>query len=163
MKVKEIQELIDFITKSGLEEVNIETEEIKIQVRRNPLVATKIVEKSAEARGVDSSIPTTPAAIQEVAGTTNLLTSVRSDLQEERYVEIKSPMTGTFYRGPSPEAVPFVKEGTKIEKGKTVCIIEAMKLFNEIESEISGTIAKVLVENASPVEYDQCLFLIDPS
>ncbi|MCG8341121.1 MAG: acetyl-CoA carboxylase biotin carboxyl carrier protein [Cytophagales bacterium] len=163
MKVKEIQELIDFITKSGLEEVNIETEEIKIKVRRNPLVATQSVEKPSSDRSVDIVMPTPPAAIQEVSGATNLSTAVSKGPQEENYVEVKSPMTGTFYRGPNPEAEPFVKEGAKIEKNQTVCIIEAMKLFNEIESEISGTIVKVLVENASPVEYDQSLFLIDPS
>ena len=163
MKVKEIQELIDFITKSGLEEVNIETEGIKIQVRRNPLVATKSIEKPASERSVDRVMPTTPAAIQEVSGAANLSKAVRSGLQEEHYVEIKSPITGTFYRGSSPEAASFVQEGTKIAKGQTLCIIEAMKLFNEIESEIAGTIVKILVENASPVEYDQSLFLIDPS
>ena len=142
MKAKDIQELIDFISKTGLEEVNIETEEFKIKVKRSN-DAPQIVEQAARPQ---TSAPA-PAAEEN----------------NKNYVEIKSPMIGTFYRTPNPESPSFVQIGDKVTAGQVVCIVEAMKLFNEIESEVSGTIVKVLVENANPVEYDQPLFLVDPS
>lgn len=156
MKAKEIQELIDFISKSGLEEVNIETEEFKIKVRKSPKVEAKYIE-TPSAPAV-SGAPVTPQA--ETAPSTS---TPPPTADESKYVTIKSPMIGTFYRSSSPEADPFVKEGDKISVGQAVCIVEAMKLFNEIESEVSGKIVKVLLDNASPVEYDQPLFLVDPS
>lgn len=160
MKAKEIQELIDFISKSGLEEVNIETEEFKIKVRKSQKVETKFIE-SAQATGgssttVSNSLTTPPAAPEK-----EVPASAESD--ESKYLTIKSPMIGTFYRSSNPESEPFVKVGDKVSTGQTVCIVEAMKLFNEIESEISGKIVKVLLDNSSPVEYDQPLFLVDPS
>lgn len=163
MKAKEIQELIDFISKSGLEEVNIETEEFKIKVRKSSKVETKYLQSS-----------TTPATTSQNSGTPQSIAStiekeptetqlVTTTDKESNYLTVKSPMIGTFYRSSNPESEPFVKVGDKIKAGQTVCIVEAMKLFNEIESEISGTIVKVLLDNASPVEYDQPLFLVDPS
>ncbi len=154
MKAKEIQELIDFISKSGLEEVNIETEEFKIKVRKSPKVEAKYIETSAAAITGTSVAPQaeTPAASTPPPAS-----------DESKYVTIKSPMIGTFYRSSSPEADAFVKEGDKVTVGQPVCIVEAMKLFNEIESEVSGKIVKILLDNASPVEYDQPLFLVDPS
>lgn len=162
MKAKEIRDLIDFISNSGLDEVNIETQEFKIAVKKNSPVINTVTE-----------VPVTANATPQVAETTatpltaNVPSTTPSQVQgaEEKnnYIEIKSPMIGTFYLTPSPDAEPFVKIGDTVKVGETVCIVEAMKLFNEIESEYSGTIVKILVENASPVEFDQPLFLVDPS
>ena len=153
MKTKEIRDLIDFIAGTGLSEVKIETEELRLTVRREGKV-TRVVEAAAPAPA-----PATPAPASQPAAPA----PESSSDDESRYVAIKSPMIGTFYRAPNPESDPFVNVGDKVKAGQTVCIIEAMKLFNEIESEVNGTIVKVLVENASPVEYDQPLFLVDPS
>ena len=153
MKTKEIRDLIDFIAGTGLSEVKIETEELRLTVRREGKV-TRVVEAAAPAPA-----PAAPAPASQPAAPA----SESSSDDESRYVAIKSPMIGTFYRAPNPESDPFVNVGDKVKAGQTVCIIEAMKLFNEIEAEVSGTIVKVLVENASPVEYDQPLFLVDPS
>jgi acetyl-CoA carboxylase biotin carboxyl carrier protein len=148
MKPKEIQDLIDYISNTGLAEVKIKTEEFELSVKKYadgpaPAPATQVV-AAVPATAPVAAAPAAPAP------SSNL-------------VEIKSPMIGTFYLTPNPEAGPFVSEGSSISAGKTVCIIEAMKLFNEIESEISGKIVKILVANASPVEYDQPLFLVDPA
>jgi len=155
MKAKEIQDLIDFISKSGLEEVNIETEEFKIKVKRTSDAPTRIIEHVAAAPA--------PIAAPAAAAPTPAPAAPKAGNDESKYITIKSPMIGTFYRSANPESDVFVKVGDKVKPGQAVCIIEAMKLFNEIESEVSGTIVKVLVENASPVEYDQPLFLVDPS
>lgn len=156
MNPKEIKNMIDFIAKSGLAEVNIETEEFKIEVKR-----------SAETTVVASTPALAPAPVaaapaQAPAAEATPAAAPASD-DTSKYVEIKSPMIGTFYRAPKPEDPPFMSVGDSVSAGQRVGIIEAMKLFNEIDSEISGTIVKVLVENASPVEYDQPLFLVDPS
>ena len=142
MKNKEIEDIINFIKKTDLDDVSIETENYKIRVKKNnnqndiaPKKSRKII-KEVEKTVEDSEI---------------------------NYLTIKSPMIGTFYRAANPESDPFIKEGDKVSKGQTICIIEAMKLFNEIESEMSGTIVKILIDDASPVEYDQDLFIIDPS
>lgn len=152
MKAKEIQELIDYISNSGLAEVKIKTEEFELSIK-------KYAESSSQ-RMVQSAPGPVPAAPAPVAAVTPapVPEAVKSSL-----VEIKSPMIGTFYLTSSPDADPFVKEGDSVKAGETVCIIEAMKLFNEIESEISGKIVKVLVSNSTPVEYDQPLFLVDPA
>lgn len=161
MKAKEIQDLIDFISKSGLEEVNIETEEFKIKVKRSSDAQVRIVEQAAAP--APATPPAPAAAPAAAAAAPAAAPAPKAGGDESKYVTIKSPMIGTFYRSPSPDADVFVKVGDKVKPGQAVCIIEAMKLFNEIESEISGTIVKVLVDNASPVEYDQPLFLVDPS
>ncbi|MGI9543662.1 MAG: acetyl-CoA carboxylase biotin carboxyl carrier protein [Cyclobacteriaceae bacterium] len=164
MKAKEIQELIDFIAKSGLDEVNIETEQFKIKVKKSSEVKTKIIEKASPTISATVPVAAAPAETAPVADQEAAETDSRTPAPTANgYVEIKSPMIGTFYRSSSPDADEFVKVGDKVTKGQTVCIIEAMKLFNEIESEVSGTVAKVLIENSSPVEYDQPLFLVDPS
>ena len=154
MNPKEIKNMIDFIAKSGLAEVNIETEEFKIEVKR-----------SAETTMVTSTPALAPAPVAvapaPAAETPQAAAPALDDTS--KYIEIKSPMIGTFYRAPKPEDPPFMNVGDSVSAGQRVGIIEAMKLFNEIDSEISGTIVKVLVENASPVEYDQPLFLVDPS
>ena len=161
MKAKEIQELIDFISKSGLDEVNIETEEFKIKVRKNSEVKQKIVETTAAP--APAAQPSQPAQVVEENGSTAPAPEVSESSGNNGYQEIKSPMIGTFYRSANPDSEAFVSVGDKVSVGQTVCIVEAMKLFNEIESEISGTVVKVLVDNSSPVEYDQPLFLIDPA
>ena len=153
MKAKEIQDLISFISESGLDEVNIETGEFKLKVKKNSEVKTTIVEAAQSAPVQVAAAATAPVAVS---------TPVEAEAKS-KYIEIKSPMIGTFYRASGPDVDNFVEVGDKIETGQPVCIIEAMKLFNEIESELSGTIIKVLVDNASPIEYDQPLFLVDPS
>jgi len=156
MKAKEIQDLIDFISNSGLAEVKIKTTEFELSIKKNNEIQ------------VISSTPTAPApaaaAPAALAAPAAVPASASAPKDEtSRYLEIKSPMIGTFYRSPNPESDNFINVGDDLKSGQTVCIIEAMKLFNEIESEISGKIVKVLVDNATPVEYDQPLFLVDPA
>ena len=152
MKPKEIQDLIDYISNTGLAEVKIKTEEFELSVK-------KYADSAAPVSGPQpiAAAPAPVAVAPAVAAPTP------SPVVSSNLVEIKSPMIGTFYLTANPESAPFVTEGGSISAGKTVCIIEAMKLFNEIESEISGKIVKILVANASPVEYDQPLFLVDPA
>jgi acetyl-CoA carboxylase biotin carboxyl carrier protein len=157
MKTSEIRDLIDFISKSGLNEVNIETKELKLSVKREP--DQKIFKSSP----VPMSVATAPVA----AAVTPVAQPAKAEKAAEapagkKTVDIKSPMIGTFYRSSTPDTPSFVSVGDKVSKGQTVCIIEAMKLFNEIESEVSGTIVKVNLENATPVEYDQVLFVVEP-
>jgi acetyl-CoA carboxylase biotin carboxyl carrier protein len=154
MDLREIQNLIRFVAKSGATEVNLETEDFKIIIKTagEPLPAQQIVHAVAApvaAPAAQTSAPVAPAA--------------PAAEESNNYITIKSPMIGTFYRRPSPDKDVFVNIGDEVKSGSVVCIIEAMKLFNEIESEVSGKIVKVLVEDQSPVEYDQPLFLVDPS
>ena len=151
MKVKEIEELLEFIAKSALEEVNIETEYIKLSVKKNGSVIRQRV-KMPDALTSSETNHTTHRPLEEVSNVST----------HGSYVEFKAPMIGTFYQSPNPDTPPFVQAGDRIQKGQKLCIIEAMKLFNEIEADIAGTIIEVLVDDASPVEYDQPLFLIDP-
>lgn len=168
MKTSEIRDLIDFISKTGLNEVNIETKELKLHVKREP--DQKIFKSSS----VMSHMPSAPVmpqqqnspsgTMQSSSASTPAKTESPADTVSpgKKLVEIKSPMIGTFYRSSNPDTPAFVSVGDKVSKGQTVCIIEAMKLFNEIESEFSGTVVKVMLENSSPVEYDQVLFLVEP-
>ena len=149
MKPKEIQDLIDYISNTGLAEVKIKTEEFELSVKKYADGSTSGTAPQYIAAPAPASAAPTPAS-PSPAPSSNL-------------VEIKSPMIGTFYLTANPDSAPFVTEGGSISAGKTVCIIEAMKLFNEIEAEISGKSVKILVANASPVEYDQPLFLVDPA
>lgn len=162
MKTTEIRDLIDFISKSGLNEVNIETKELKLHVKREP--DQKIFKSSPVATTVATAPVATP--VQQVAAVAQPKAEKASTTEAapsgKKTIEIKSPMIGTFYRSSNPDTPPFVSVGDKISKGQTVCIIEAMKLFNEIESEFSGTVVKAPVENATPVEYDQVLFVVEP-
>jgi acetyl-CoA carboxylase biotin carboxyl carrier protein len=159
MKTTEIRDLIDFIAKSGLNEVNIETKELKLHVKREP--DQKIFKSSPVA---SHAVTHAPATTSQETNTQQTLPAVKSaaEASGKKTAEIKSPMIGTFYRSSTPDSPPFISVGDKIAKGQTVCIIEAMKLFNEIESEISGTVVKVMVENSTPVEYDQVLFVVEP-
>ncbi|GAA0736898.1 MULTISPECIES: acetyl-CoA carboxylase biotin carboxyl carrier protein [Flavobacteriaceae] len=162
MDIKEIQNLIKFVAKSGASEVKLEMDDIKITIKTGsddkgeattivqqiPMAQTPVAQPAAVAAAeVVASTPVAPAASNE----------------DSKYVTIKSPIIGTFYRKPSPDKPVFVEVGSTIKEGDVLCVIEAMKLFNEIESEISGKIVKVLVDDASPVEFDQPLFLVDPS
>lgn len=161
-EMSEIRDLIDFISKTGLNEVNIETKDLKLHVKREP--DQKILKSSAPV--VTSVAPVTSAPqVSNAPAKSESAASIEGEStgsSGKKAVEIKSPMIGTFYRSANPDSPPFVSVGDKISKGQTVCIIEAMKLFNEIESEVSGTIVKAAVENATPVEYDQVLFLVEP-
>ncbi|MBT2557530.1 acetyl-CoA carboxylase biotin carboxyl carrier protein [Hymenobacter sp. ISL-91] len=160
MKAQELQDLIDFIAKSGLNKVNIETEEFKISVQRDP--STKTVTMAAPA-AAHAPAPAPAAAVQAApaAAPAPVAAEAPAAPAASNGTPLKSPMIGTFYRSSSPETPAFVQVGDMVEKGQVICIIEAMKLFNEIEAEQSGRIVKALVENASPVEYDQPLFLIE--
>ena len=172
MNAKELQDLINFIANSGLDEVNIETNDVKLRVKRHS-DHTKLVEKAVTAQPfvtpmVQPTIVTQPAVVQPISPMSHPEKTERTTVENPatagsggKLVAIKSPMIGTFYRASSPEKPAFANVGDEIKKGQVVCIIEAMKLFNEIESEISGKIVKVLVDNASPVEYDQELFLVE--
>ncbi len=155
MEIKDIQKLLDFIAHSSLDEVNIETGEFKVSVKRNAV--TTVVTTAAPAPVVAAPAPVAAAPAPVAVATS----APKAD--ESKYLTIKSPMIGTFYRSAGPDKPSFVEVGDEVSTGKVVCIVEAMKLFNEIESEVSGRIVKVLVENATPVEYDQPLFLVEPA
>ncbi|MBB5624169.1 acetyl-CoA carboxylase biotin carboxyl carrier protein [Pedobacter cryoconitis] len=159
MDIKQIQELIKFVSRSGVNEVAIEQKDFKITIKTNqtPTVITTTVPAQAVAPQVLPSAP----AVQPVAVTANNASSA-AEADDSKYITVKSPMIGTFYRSSSPDKPSFASVGDEIAPGKVICIIEAMKLFNEIESEVSGRIVKVLVDNSSPVEYDQPLFLVEP-
>lgn len=160
MDIKEIQNLIKFVAKSGASEVKLEMEDIKITIK------TGGDDSKAEHTYIQQ-VPVQPAQQQQQPVSQPITTApapVESEEKEDsKYVTIKSPIIGTFYRKPSPDKPSFVEVGSTIKAGDTLCVIEAMKLFNEIESEVSGKIVKVLVDDSSPVEFDQPLFLIDPS
>lgn len=156
MKIEEIQALIDWINHSGLEEVSIETSSLKLHIKRGSSGVRSHDVPTAQGLYPD----TEPSLLKKT-------TEDKDDLmgdqdQKEGYVVVKSPMVGTFYRSPSPDEKPFVEVGDKVKPGSKLCIVEAMKLYNDIEAEISGEIVKIFVDDVSPVEYDQPLFLINP-
>jgi acetyl-CoA carboxylase biotin carboxyl carrier protein len=155
MDIKQIQDLIRFVSKSGVNEVSIEQENFKITIKTNQ-VAT-IVNAT-----VPDASPAQLAAHVAAAAPVAAAPPAAPVADTSHYITVKSPMIGTFYRSASPEKPLFVNVGDEIKPGTVLCIIEAMKLFNEIESEVSGRIVKILVDNASPVEYDQPLFLVEP-
>jgi acetyl-CoA carboxylase biotin carboxyl carrier protein len=160
MTLKEIEELIGFVAKANISEVELETKDIKLVIKTSKGITSHKVESPIQMPVVVAAAPVAaPAA--PIAKPATPANPVASD--DAKYVTVKSPMIGTFYRSSSPDKPPFVNVGDKIEKGKVICIIEAMKLFNEIEAEVSGTIVKVLINDASPIEYDQPLFLVDPA
>jgi acetyl-CoA carboxylase biotin carboxyl carrier protein len=161
MDLKEIQNLIKFVSNSGVAEVKLEMDNIKVTIRTTlegntpeityvqqaPMAHALPQAASAAPAAAPSAAPAAPAAVSE----------------DSKYITIKSPIIGTFYRKPAPDKPMFVEVGSTISKGDVLCVIEAMKLFNEIESEVSGKIVKILVDDSSPVEFDQPLFLVDPS
>jgi acetyl-CoA carboxylase biotin carboxyl carrier protein len=169
MDIKEIQELIKFVAKSGVSEIEMESEGFKINIKTPPYRRGALPQP--EVQIVQAGVPTqmvqpvaqisaAPAPAVEVSPAK---ASADDDASEGNYDEVKSPMIGTFYRSASPDKPPFVAVGDDVKKGDVLCIIEAMKLFNEIESEVSGKIIKVLIDDSSPAEYDQPLFLIEPA
>ncbi|MFI5160838.1 MAG: acetyl-CoA carboxylase biotin carboxyl carrier protein [Sphingobacteriales bacterium] len=158
MDIKQIQDLIRFVAKSGVNEVSIEQQEFKITIKTNQ-APTYVTATLPSAQPVYEQAPAAAAA---PASTPAAEPAPAAAADTSKYITIKSPMIGTFYRSASPDKPLFVNVGDEIQEGKVLCIIEAMKLFNEIESEVSGRIVKILVDNASPVEYDQPLFLVEP-
>ena len=159
MDLKEIQNLIKFVANSGVAEVKLEMDDVKVTIRTT-------LEGNATETTYVQQMPAQPVLQQAVAPAAAPVAAAPAAAapvaEESKYVTIKSPIIGTFYRKPSPDKPVFVEVGSSIGKGDVLCVIEAMKLFNEIESEISGRIVKILVDNASPVEYDQPLFLVEP-
>ena len=159
MNLKEIQNLIKFVAKSGASEVKLEMDDVKITIRTGSAGdKTQVQQLTLPMSVPQAQIPQARAAVEAVEPTT-----AETSADDSQYITIKSPIIGTFYRRPSPDKPIFVEVGQSIVEGDVLCIIEAMKLFNEIESEISGKIVKILVDDASPVEFDQPLFLVDPS
>nr|WP_314865198.1 acetyl-CoA carboxylase biotin carboxyl carrier protein [uncultured Flavobacterium sp.] len=157
MDLKEIQNLIKFVANSGVAEVKLEMDDVKVTIRTT-------LEGNATETTYVQQMPAQPMLQQAVAPQAAAPVAPAAPVAEEsKYVTIKSPIIGTFYRKPSPDKPVFVEVGSSIGKGDVLCVIEAMKLFNEIESEISGKIVKILVDDMSPVEFDQPLFLVDPS
>lgn len=164
MDLKEIQNLIRFVAKSGASEVSLETEGIKITIKTGGEQGPTVVHQIPAGAPAPAAHTAPQPHVAPPAPTAEATPSEPGDSGDDsKYVTIKSPMIGTFYRRPSPDKDLFVEVGDEVKAGSVVCIIEAMKLFNEIESEISGKIVKVLVDDQSPVEYDQPLFLVDPS
>jgi len=163
MDLKDIQNLIKFVAKSGASEVKLEMEDIKITIKtggeEGKGETTYIQQLPAMSQPQMQMQPQTAAAPQQAATAAETAT----EAADSKLITIKSPIIGTFYRKPSPDKPVFVEVGSNINTGDVLCVIEAMKLFNEIESEVSGKIVKVLVDDSSPVEFDQPLFLVDPS
>ncbi|MDG1159113.1 MAG: acetyl-CoA carboxylase biotin carboxyl carrier protein [Flavobacteriales bacterium] len=173
MNLNEIQDLIKFVSKSGVTEVEIEKKDFKITIKSetNPKRRRGVNEVDSLVQQMPMAMPQmqamampqmqAPAAPAPVAAPA--AEAPAAEEKSSNHIEIKSPMIGTFYRKPSPDKPAFIEVGDMVQKGDVVCIIEAMKLFNEIEAEVSGKVVKVLVDENSPVEYDQALFIIDPS
>ena len=157
MNLEDIQELIKFVAKSGATEVDLEFDGIKISIKspakkkRGEVEEVTIVQQTAPVQTVVAPATTVASPVAAVAE------------ENSNYITVKASMIGTFYRSSSPDKPPFISVGDIIKEGDAICIIEAMKLFNEIEAEVSGTIVKVLVDDSSPIEFDQPLFLVDPS
>lgn len=158
MDLREIQALIKFVSTNAVDEVEISQKDFKLLIRKNPAQVVTATVAAPVAQQVITAAPAAP-----IAQTSAPAAPAAAPVAADNLITIKSPMVGTFYRSANPESPSFVNVGDEVKPGKVVCIIEAMKLFNEIESEISGKIVKVLVDNASPVEYDQPLFLVEPA
>jgi acetyl-CoA carboxylase biotin carboxyl carrier protein len=162
MDIKEIQNLIKFVAKSGASEVKLEMDDIKITIRTGSDADVTYVSQAAPMQMAPAQ-QAAPAPAAPAVNEAPAAPAPAPAASNDKYVTVKSPIIGTFYRKASPEKPAFVEVGDSIKEGDTLCIIEAMKLFNEIESEVSGTIVKVLIDDSSPVEFDQPLFLVDPS
>ncbi|MBH76474.1 MAG: acetyl-CoA carboxylase, biotin carboxyl carrier protein [Flavobacteriales bacterium] len=178
MNLRQIQELIKFVAKSGATEVDLEIGDVKLSIKSPPkgkvqnneqAVTTQViplqqpvVQSPVAPQPITQTQQVNPPALTNISESTDNVNSINEE-DNKNYITVKAPIIGTFYRRSSPEKEPFVNVGDKINVNDPLCIIEAMKLFNEIESEFSGTVVKVLVDDMSPVEYDQPLFLIDPS
>ena len=167
MDIKDIQNLIKFVAKSGASEVKLEMEDVKITIKTGsdnerveaPVYPTPHAVVHAAPPALQAPVPAAPTPAAEPAPAA----AAQETAENDKYITVKSPIIGTFYRKPSPDKDTFVNIGDTIKPGDVLCVVEAMKLFNEIESEVSGKIVKVLVDDSTPVEYDQPLFLVDPS
>ncbi|MFD2567223.1 acetyl-CoA carboxylase biotin carboxyl carrier protein [Pseudotenacibaculum haliotis] len=162
MDIKEIQSLIKFVAKSGASEVKLEMEDVKITIKTGSSKTETTIVQAAPVASIPQAAPA-PAPVAAAPAPAETASNDAAAEDTSKYITIKSPIIGTFYRKPSPDKPNFAEVGSEIKPGDTVCIIEAMKLFNEIESEVSGKIVKILAEDSSPVEFDQPLFLVDPS
>ena len=162
MDIKQIQDLIRFVAKSGVNEVAIEQNDFKITIKTNQAPTYVTANMPGESVYAAAPAPIAPVAAAPLTEAPAAATAPAA-ADTSKYITIKSPMIGTFYRSAGPDKPLFVNVGDEIKTGDVLCIIEAMKLFNEIESEVSGRIVKMLVDNASPVEYDQPLFLVEPA
>ena len=160
MDIKEIQNLIKFVQKSGMEEVKIERDNFKITIKTKSVAPKHLIVEDVP---TPVSIPASQQPTQAIQEVNIQETTQSVNLENDNQVIVKSPIIGTFYRKPSPDKPSFVEVGQSIAKGDVLCVIEAMKLFNEIESDFTGKIVKILVDDQSPVEFDQPLFIIDPS
>jgi acetyl-CoA carboxylase biotin carboxyl carrier protein len=160
MDLKQIHELIKIINKSNIGEISIEDKDGKVTIKQKD---EKVVQVAAAPQVYNVAPAAAPAPAPASAPVAAPAPAAAASAGTDNYVTIKSPMIGTFYRRPSPDKPLFAEVGDEVTPGKVVCIIEAMKLFNEIESEVKGKIVKILVDDASPVEYDQPLFLVDPA
>lgn len=160
MDLKDIQNLIRFVAKAGVSEVKYKTKDYEINIK-TPLAGGEAVSYIPQPVSYQQNMA--PMANVESPKTESAPKAAPAAEDESKYITIKSPMIGTFYRKPSPDKDVFVNVGDTVTKEKVVCVIEAMKLFNQIEAEVSGKIVKILVDDSSPVEYDQPLFLVDPS
>ena len=165
MELKDIQNLIKFVAKSGASEVKLEMEDVKITIKTGSDEKETIVQHMQMPAQMPQQMAAAPAPApaQHVAQAAAAAPADSNNGDDSKYITVKSPIIGTFYRKPSPDKDLFCEVGDSIKEGDVLCIIEAMKLFNEIESEVSGKIVKVLVDDSSPVEFDQPLFLVDPS
>ena len=160
MELKEIQNLIKFVAKSGVNEVHVEMGETKVTIKTGGDVIQQVVTTPPTIEASPAPAPmATPVTPVESASAAPAVVATEND----NHIMIKSPIIGTFYRKPSPDKPNFAEVGDQVSEGQVLCVVEAMKLFNEIESEVSGTIVKILVDDSSPVEFDQPLFVIDPS
>ena len=162
MDIREIQNLIKFVAKSGATEVKLEMDDFKITIKTTEGAASEVTYMTPQ-MPQQIHLPTPAMSPQSNPQPAQPITPQNTVNEDSKYITIKSPMIGTLYRKPSPDKPPFVEVGAIVKKGDVVCMIEAMKLFNEIESEVSGKIVKVLVDDSSPVEFDQPLFLVDPA
>ena len=160
MDIREIQNLIKFVAKSGATEVKLEMDDFKITIK-----TTTEGTESTTTYVQQMPMQTAPQMLAPQVAASAISDAVIAPASDEnsKYITVKSPIIGTFYRKPAPDKPMFVEVGTTFGKGDVLCVIEAMKLFNEIESEVSGKIVKILVDDSSPVEFDQPLFLVDPS
>lgn len=163
MDIKEIQSLIKFVAKSGASEVKLEMEDIKITIRTGSTSSTPETTIVQQVPMAQTPIAPAPAPVAALEASKEAPSKEASDADDSKYITVKSPIIGTFYRKPSPDKPAFVEVGQDIKPGDVLCVIEAMKLFNDIESEVSGKVVKILVDDSTPVEFDQPLFLVDPS
>lgn len=157
MDIKDLQNLIKFVSKADVAGVKYKTKDFEINITNHTFGTVVSTPQSNQVYATPVATPTTPSPINEVP------TPTETSADDSKYITIKSPIIGTFYRKPSPDKEPFVNVGSEVAVGQVVCVVEAMKLFNQIESEVSGKIVKILVDDATPVEYDQPLFLVEPA